>query len=94
MSSKTTNVGASGGVIFVGEASLKSDSKYIEMSVGGGAGVSTQVMLIPIDASLEKEYYVEFDVPFNLGKEVLLYPHYVGAPNAEEWMNMLNGNGW
>ncbi|MEC0307504.1 hypothetical protein P4H67_12165 [Paenibacillus lautus] len=94
MSSKTTNIGASGGVIFVGEASFKSDSKYVEMSVAGGAGVSAQVMLIPIDGSLEKEYFVEFDVPFNLGKEAQLYPHYVGAPNAEEWINMWNGNGW
>ncbi|MCM3292507.1 wall-associated protein WapA [Paenibacillus sp. MER 180] len=92
MNSWTGNAGASYGAFFLGEASLKSDMKYLEFSVGGGIGAAAEIYLLPISG--EKEYSATWDLPFNLGKKGAILPSYVGAPSAQEWLDMIGGKGW
>ncbi|MEQ7053044.1 hypothetical protein ABN764_20600 [Paenibacillaceae sp. P-4] len=92
MNSWTGNAGASYGAFFLGEASLKSDMKYLEFSVGGGIGAAAEIYLLPISG--EKEYSATWDLPFNLGKKGAISPSYVGAPSAQEWLDMIGGKGW
>ncbi|MFD2670761.1 hypothetical protein [Marinicrinis sediminis] len=54
--------------------------------------MAAEVYFLPI--SMEKEYAFGFDLPFDLGGTAVIYSTYEGAPNAQEWMNMLTGKGW
>ncbi|GEM_PF-3002744 len=92
MGSWTASEGGAFGALLIGEATLKHDDKYVEFSYGGGAGGAAEVYFLPV--SVEKEYAQSWELPFNLGKNGRLLPAYEGAPSAQEWINMLNGDGW
>ncbi|MCJ8014565.1 DUF6531 domain-containing protein [Paenibacillus sp. KQZ6P-2] len=92
MSSWTMNEGGAFGALFVGEATLQHDTKYAELHLGGGIGAAAEIYFLPL--SVDKEYAASWDLPFNLGGKAGILPTYKGAPNAQEWLNMLNGEGW
>jgi hypothetical protein len=96
MDAKSSNLGATVGELFVLEGTFKTDGKYVEVNYGGGVGVAAEVVMIPIpvEGSLEEEHKIEFQLPFNLGKDTGALPPYEGAPSVQEFDNMLNGRGW
>lgn len=72
MSSWTANGGASYGVFYLGEASIKSDSKYMEFSIGGRIGAAAEIYLLPISG---EKIFNKLELVFNLGKKLLFYHH-------------------
>jgi hypothetical protein len=89
----TTNGGAGIGEGLIAEGTFKTDGKYLELNIGGGVGVAATVYFMPLSVEND-DYTATFNLPFNLGGTPMLYPTYVGSPSAQEWNNMLNGEGW